>query len=619
MILNEKHCNISPKNPDRAFFRKEILNGKSSFRYAEAILMEPSCVSCHNSYPGSPKTDWKVGDVRGVLEISFPLDKIVAQSNENLQALSVMLGGFSILGILGISLVITRLRYISEELKQKVRQRTLELEKLASVAKAANESKSQFLANMSHELRTPLNAILGFVQILERNANIDREQQKYLGIIGRSGEHLLNLINDILELSKIEANKVTLNNHSFDLYDLLATLREMLNIKAQLKGLQLNFDYHSDVPQYLQGDAKKLRQVLINLLSNGIKFTEQGHVCLQVKLEDEMQVSSQKDAHNCSLRFTVEDTGKGIAESEIAKLFTAFVQTKTGQQSEQGTGLGLAISQKFVRLMGGEIAVESELDKGTKFTFKLPFELANIAALKTNQIQRKIIALESGQPTYRILAVDDNRESRMVLQQLLTPLGFEVREAENGREAVDIWSSWSPHLIWMDMRMPVMDGYEATKVIKNHPQGQETKIIALTASAFEEERSIIISAGCDDFLRKPFYAPELLEKMAECLGLHYVYEEIEESISPNGSDDIDRQNQINQQLTPEKLEIMSVEWLTQLHQAAEVVDNQRLTELVEQLTIEQADLAETLTDLMNQFRVDKIIKVTERALSKKQI
>lgn len=612
------------KNPDQAFYRKELLNGKSSFRYAEAVLMEPTCISCHNSYQNSPKTDWKVGDVRGVIEIAFPLDKIVAQSNDNLQALSVMLGGFSILGILGISLVITRLRYISEELKQKVRQRTLELENLASVAEAASESKSQFLANMSHELRTPLNAILGFAQILERNFNLEKEQQKYLGIIGRSGEHLLNLINDILELSKIEANKVTLDNNSFDLYDLVNTLRDMLGIKAQLKGLQLNFDCSSNVPQYIEGDHKKLVQVLINLLGNGIKFTQQGYVSLQVELENDSQESSLQSFDTCSLRFTVEDTGAGISEQEIDKLFTAFAQTKTGQESEQGTGLGLAISQKFVRLMGGEIKVKSELAKGTTFTFKIPLKLADIADIKDNKIKHKIVALELGQPTYRILVVDDNQEGRMLLTELLTPLGFEVQEAKNGQEAVDTWLSWLPHLILMDIRMPVMDGYEATKVIKNYPQGKATKIIALTASAFEEERSSIISAGCDDFLCKPFYASELLEKMAEYLGVKYVYEEeclstIENSgfLIGNSGFFTNQPTKIDLQIALTQLKTMSVDWLNQLYQAAEVVDDECLSELIAQIPQEKADLAEIITELMKEFRVDKIIDLAKKALSKK--
>lgn len=606
------------KNPDQAFFRQELLNGKSSFRYAEAVLMEPTCISCHNSYTGSPKKDWKVGDVRGVIEIAFPLDKIVAKSNDNLRDLSVMLAGLSILGILGISLVITRLKYISEELKDKVKQRTLELEKLAHVSEVANESKGQFLANMSHELRTPLNAILGFVQIMERNSKIDAEQKKYLGIIGHSGEHLLNLINDILEFSKIEANKTILHNDSFDLHELLDNLQEMLSIKAHLKGIELKFDCHIYVPQYIYGDAKKLRQILINLLNNGIKFTDKGHVELQVLLAENAQSNTQESYNSCSLIFNVKDTGAGIDEQEIDDLFTAFVQTKTGIQSEQGTGLGLAISQKFVRLMGGEITVQSKLAKGTTFTFTLPFQLGDTAQVKANKIQRKIIALESGQPTYRILVVDDNQEGRMVLVKLLTPLGFEVREAQNGEEAIDIWSSWQPHLIWMDMRMPIMNGYEATKAIKNHPQGKATKIIVLTASILEEERSHILDSGCDDFLRKPFRAPELLEKIGKYLGVRYVYEEIDSSNTINSVFHTSQPTKIIQPVALDDLESMSVEWLTQLHQAAEVVDNLCLSELIDQITPKKSDLAEILLDLMESFRVDKIIDLAEQALSKKE-
>ena len=602
------------ENPKRAFFRQELLDGKSSFRYAEAIVMEPTCISCHNTYPGSPKIDWQVGDVRGVIEIAFPLDKIVMKSNKQLRDLSVMLAGISILGILGISLVITRLKYISEELTLKVKQRTLELEKLAYVSEAANESKGQFLANMSHELRTPLNAILGFVQILERNSKIDAEQKKYLGIIGHSGEHLLNLINDILEFSKIEANKTILHNDSFDLHELLDNLQEMLNIKAHLKGIELKIDCHIYVPQYIYGDAKKLRQILINLLSNGIKFTEQGYVSLQVKLAE----NAQESFNNCSLIFTVKDTGAGIDDREIEDLFTAFVQTKTGIQSEQGTGLGLAISQKFVRLMGGEITVKSKLVQGTTFTFTLPFKLGDTSQIQVNKIQRKIIALESGQPTYRILVVDDNQEGRMVLVALLKPLGFEVREAKNGREAIDIWSSWRPHLIWMDMRMPIMDGYQATKAIKNHPQGKATKIIVLTASLLDEERSHILDSGCDDFLRKPFRAPELLEKIGQYLGVSYVYDEIDSSGTSNSMFHTSQPTKIIQQAVLDHLDNMSVEWLTQLHQAAEVVDNLCLSELIDQIPAEKSDLAEIIVDLMESFRVDKIIDLAKQALSKKE-
>ena len=599
------------KNPDQAFFRQESLNGKASFRYAEAILMQPSCVACHNSYPGSPKRDWQVGDVRGVLEISFPLDNIVAKSHQNLKALSVMLGGFSALGILSISLVISRLRYISEELRQKVRERTAELEQLASVAEAANQAKSQFLANMSHELRTPLNAILGFVQILQINFQINREQQKYLGIIAHSGEHLLQLINDILELSKIEANKVTLNNTHFDLDDLLDNLLDMLSIKAKSKQLQLNLERDCNVPQYLEGDEKKLRQILINLLNNAIKFTEQGHISLRVKLSESLD-------NSCSIYFAVEDTGAGIAESELENLFTAFVQTETGQKSQSGTGLGLAISQKFARLMGGEITVSSQVDKGTIFSFQLPFKLGDILVGEPDKIPHQVIGIEADQLKYRILVVDDCLESRKVLVHLLTPLGFQIEEAANGKEAIDIWSSWQPQLIWMDLRMPVMDGYEATKKIKSHARGQLTVIIALTASLFEEQQSLIVEAGCDDFLLKPFRAKDLLAKIEEYLGVRYIYQE---SVSFSSSDNQSLVNSNATPLTPEQLEvqltIMPVDWLNKLHEAAKLVDDSAIEKLITEIEAEHIDIASVLTNWLEEFRVDKILDLTEKIVLRK--
>lgn len=544
-------------------------------------------------------------------------DITVTSGSHNISGGTLLLAGLSILGILGISWVISRLKSISQERKLKIQERTLELEKLAAVAGAANAAKSQFLANMSHELRTPLNAILGFVQILESNTNIDREQKKYLDIIEQSGEHLLNLINDILEFSKIEANKTTLNNDSFDLYALLNNLQDMLGYQAQLKGIELNFNRPNEVPQYLYGDAQKLRQILINLLSNGIKFTERGYVNLEVNLEENIQANFQESDNICLLRFTVKDTGAGIDPQEIDKLFTAFVQTKVGIKSEQGTGLGLAISQKFVKLMGGEITVKSKPKQETIFTFQIPFKLGDSNLIRADKIQRKIIALESGQPTYRILVVDDNPEARMVLTELLTPLGFEVREAQNGREAIDILSSWLPHLILMDVKMPIVDGYRAAKTIKNRPRGKETKIIVLTASIVAEERAHILSSGCDDFLLKPFRASELLEKISEYLGVRYVYEEINSSTNINTSFSTSRSTKITQQIALEHLESMPVEWLMQLYQAAEVVDNKYLSELIDEIPSTKSDLAEILLDLMKTFRVDKIISLTDEALSHK--
>ena len=385
----------------------------------------------------------------------------------------------------------------------------------------------------------------------------------------------------------------------------------MLSLKAQLKGIDLDFDRSINLPQYLYGDAKKLRQILINLVANGIKFTERGYVKLEVNLENNLQSNSQKYDNTYWLRFTIKDTGVGIEPQEIDKLFTAFVQTKVGIKSEQGTGLGLAISQKFAKLMGGEITVKSQPKKGTTFTFVLPFRSGEPYESAADNIQRQVIALESGQPTYRILVVDDNLEGRTILTELLTPLGFEVREAQNGREAIEIWSNWLPHLIWMDLRMPVMDGYIAAKTIKNYPQGQKTRIIALTASIFEEDKAQVLECGCDDFVRKPFRVQELLEKISEYLGVRYIYDEVNPLTNISDGFHTSQPPKIIRQIALEHLENMPREWLLELHQAAEVVDNKYLRELIDEIPPTKSDLAEILLDLMESFRVDKIISLVE--------
>ncbi|MFB2939177.1 PAS domain S-box protein [Aerosakkonemataceae cyanobacterium BLCC-F154] len=485
------------------------------------------------------------------------------------------------------------------ELLCQTQRQSLELMKAKETADAANYAKSQFLAKMSHELRTPLNAILGFSQIMVRSKSISSEQREYLEIINRSGEHLLNLINDILSMAKIESGQIVLNESCFNLHQMLELLKDMFRLKAESKGLELNFIIASDVPQNIQSDESKLRQVLLNLLGNAIKFTENGYVTLTVFLASlELEKTDE-----LSINFTVQDTGPGIAQNEISNLFQPFAQTQTGRQTGQGTGLGLAISQQFVKLMGGEITVESQLGIGSIFTFNIFAKLASKTTENISLNTRQVICLEPNQPTYRLLVVEDIKENRQLLVKLLVPLGFEVREAENGQEAVTIWQSWQPHLIWMDMRMPVMDGYEATRQIKAHPQGKNTVIIALTASVFEEQQPAILKAGCNDFMPKPFRSEVLLEKIAKYLGVRYIYADNSQSNTKHSQ---------TPTLTSENLNVMPQEWNAKLHQAAAAVDDQLTMELIQQIPETHIDLANTLIDLVNNFRLDIIFKVTER-------
>jgi signal transduction histidine kinase/CheY-like chemotaxis protein len=394
-------------------------------------------------------------------------------------------------------------------------------------AEQANRAKSTFLANMSHELRTPLNAILGFTHLLCRTQEINPKQREYLGIIQHSGEHLLGLINNVLDLSKIEAGRTTLNKATIDLPQMLEELEDMFQMQAEDKHNTLLFPSPADLPQYIHTDELKLKQIFINLISNAAKFTNEGTITVRVRA-----FHSTGDSSNLPDRLyvEVEDSGPGIAPNELAMLFQPFVQTNTGQQLCEGSGLGLTISREFVRLLGGEMEVRSEVGQGTCFSFTIAFEpiIADEQPTRSS-IYNRIIGLAPDQPEYRILVVDDRWTNRHLLGQLLSSVGFAVQEAGNGQEAIDIWEHWEPHLIWMDMRMPVLDGYAATKHIKGSTKGQATAIIALTASALEEDRTVILSNGCDGFVRKPFKEQEIFETIQAHLGVRYLYKDEEDS------------------------------------------------------------------------------------------
>jgi PAS domain S-box-containing protein len=499
------------------------------------------------------------------------------------------------------------LQRLNQDLERRVQERTRELQQALAIAEAASRAKTTFLANMSHELRTPLNAILGFAQLMARDPGLGDDHRQSLGIINRSGEHLLMLINDILEMAKIEAGQVSPRAVRFDLDALLHTLSDLFDRRARERGLALAIARHPAVPRHLILDEAKLRQVLINLLSNAIKFTHQGRVELWVASATTL-AAPVSPGDIIPLTFRVADTGIGIAAADVERLFQPFVQVSPAVGGQEGTGLGLAISRQFVQLLGGDIAVDSRPGQGATFSFTLAVPVA--AAVDAGPIApaAPVVGLAPGQPNYRIVVADDDDTHRYLITRLLRSVGFAVREATNGEDAIDLWHSWQPHLIWLDMRMPRRNGYETARYIRAQERAiarPATKLLALTANAFDEDRAQALEVGCDDFVRKPFQLDELLAKMAVHLGLRYRYGTAPLA-APRPPLVADGEAIALLHNLPEPL-------LRQIYHCTLQLDGDRLAELVAQLPADCAPLADRLAHHLNDFAFDTIQALLDQA------
>lgn len=403
-------------------------------------------------------------------------------------------------------------------LEQKVEERTAELRSAKEAAESANRAKSTFLSNMNHELRTPLTVILGYSELLKRDRALQPKQREYLNIIGRSGDHLLELINSVLELSKIETGHVSVDAVTFDLPLLLADLHAMFRAKAEAKNLCFVTPGTDGLPRHLVADENKLRQILINTLGNAIKFTESGSVSLRVWIEGQADGGMRLVAE-------VEDTGPGIAPEELESVFGLFEQTASGRLSKGGSGLGMAISRDYARLMGGDLTVASDPEQGSVFRLEIPVEEAGILDREPGEPTLRVAILKQGQDIPRILVAEDSEANRLLLLGLLQQAGFDARGAANGQEAVELFREFHPDFIWMDIRMPVMDGIEAARLIRGSEGGEAVTIVALTASCLADEHTGILASGFDELVLKPYHTRDIFDVMSRHLDVEYLHED----------------------------------------------------------------------------------------------
>lgn len=497
-----------------------------------------------------------------------------------------------------------------DHLKATVKECTAQLTIAKEQSKAATLARGIFLSHMSHELRTPLNAILGFSRLMERDANLTEKQAENLELIHQSGEYLLNLINDVLAMAKTDAGLEALNITVMDLQQFIEDITAMFNSRTVGHGLTFSLDMMPDMPRYVKCDERKLQQILTNLMNNSIIYTDTGGIELKVwspNYDPKNPTAAPKKSNDTiELYFEVRDSGKGIETNMLETIFDPFFSERK-DDAKSSTGLGLTISRNFARLMGGDMTAANRRGKGAHLTF---FITAELASPPPKQVHYRVTGIETGKTGQRILVVDDNGTSRLLLKELLSDVGFKVKEAEDGRKAVALFFEWRPHLIFMDIRMPLMDGMAATKIIKATEEGKYVPVIALTAHAIEEERQNIMAAGCDAFIRKPFEERELFEVMAKHLDLAFILKKTTQSQTPPQKSG--RRHSI------EALAELPSSMLEELKESSLALDLEKINACIDNIQTGNPTLGEALKSQAKRFRLNDIFEMTDQAIRLKK-
>lgn len=516
-----------------------------------------------------------------------------------------ILFGIVIIGLMSaIAIIMYRNSKATKQMNIKLEQVT---EKLAAASKRAsqarkeseraNKSKSMFLAKMSHELRTPLNSILGFSEIIERDQTLSESVKRNINIINKSGIHLLSIINDVLDMSKIESGEIVIKNTPFNIKNVIAEIIDMLNDRINSQGLEFKYHIAADLPTTLITDEAKIRQIIINVLGNSIKFTKEGYIRLDLDWSP-----PEKSDDIMILHIKVEDTGIGIENNKLAQLFLPFRQV-SNHNDIKGTGLGLSICHEFINLMDGNINVTSKSKHGTQVVINIPVEYQDQIMLLDRDSDKQpkfVTGITADTGSYRILNVDDNRDNLEYLSQILAPLDFEIKSALNGKEALEIIEDWPPDLIWMDWDMPVMDGITATEKIRKLPVGNQIKIIALTANAFNDQKDYILNSGFDDLIIKPFKPEDIYEAMSRELDIEYNYARLE-PLEPKAA------------LAPEQFANLPDNLQAALRDAILELDIDRLHSLREEIDKHNSMLAEAFKAALDEFQLALIDKALNKS------